>query len=239
MPKDSQHEKSESDISAQQVTSGPADSGDEGAGCMPAIMASVVLMGMTGFVVCAFSTWILFQQRRELALRTLRGSVIPQVEQGLLEPETKGLVVAELKDLADDLERGKYEDWQAAGAMTRLIRVPIFQWGQIQAIEAYLEKNQNDSFADSKKQLSRLQRAVELGKANAIDFEDILQPARVADPDAPTGYALKQPLNDEDVADVVLRAKLVADRSEVPDQTFDDINLEVIVRREIEHGLSK
>ena len=217
-------------------TEGPAD---EGPGCMPAIMASVVLMGIVGFVFCGFTTWILFQQRTELAIRTLRGSVIPQVEQGLLDPETKNLVVAELTDLADDLERGKHEDWQAAGAMNRLIRVPIYQWGQIHAIEAHLENNQNDAYAESIKQLSRLQRAVELGKANAIDFEDVLKPARVPDPEAPTGFALDQPLSDQQVADVVERAKLVADRSEVPDQLFQNVKLEAIVHAEIERGLSQ
>ena len=211
---------------------------DEGPGCMPAILASAVLMGIIGFVICAFSAWVLFQQRTELALRTLRGSVIPQVEQGLLEPDTKRRVVSELTTLADDLERGKYEDWQAAGAMTRLIRVPIFQWGQIQAIQAHLEKNQGDSYEESVKQLSRLLRAAELGKAVAIDFEDVLEPARIADPEAPTGYALDQPLDDQQVAEVVQRAKLVADRSEVPDQSFGDVPLDAIIRSEIERGVS-
>ena len=212
---------------------------DEGPGCMPAVLASVVLMGIVGFVFLAFTTWILWQQRTELAIRTLRGSVIPQVEQGLLDPETKNLIVDELTELADDMERGKYENGQSAGAMNRLIRVPIFQWGQIHAIEAQLEDNKNEAYGESIKQLSRLQRAVELGKANAIDFEDVLAPARVPDPEAPTGYALDQPLSDQQVADVVERAKLVADRSEIPDQLFQDVRLDAIVRAEIERGLSE
>ena len=40
------------------------ESSDEGPGWMPAIMAATVLMGIIGFVICAFSTWILFQQRQ-------------------------------------------------------------------------------------------------------------------------------------------------------------------------------
>jgi hypothetical protein len=240
MPEESEIGESQIDESEIDRSETPAGGGpvDEGPGCMPAILASVVLMGMMGFVICAFSTWVLFQQRTELALRTLRGTVIPQVEQGLLEPDTKSQVVDELTSLADDLERGKHEDWQAAGAMSRLIRVPIFQWGQIQAIEAYLAKNKDDSYTESIKQISRLQRAVELGKANAIDFEDVLAPARVADPEAPTGYSLDQPLNDQQVADVVERAKLVADRSEIPDQLFENVELDAIIRSEIERGLS-
>jgi hypothetical protein len=211
---------------------------DEGPGCMPAIMASVVLMGIIGFVTCSISTWWLFQQRSEMALRTVRGDVIPKVEQGLLRPETKAQVVDELSSFADDLERGEFENWQAAGAMTRLIRVPIYQWGEIQAIEAFLEKNQDESYSDSIKQLSRLQRAVQMGQAVAIDFEDVLEPARVADPSGPTGFALRQPLDLETIAKVVLRAKLVADRSEVPDERFENIHLESIVRDEIKQGIS-
>jgi hypothetical protein len=168
----------------------------------------------------------------------VRGDVIPNVEQGLLRPETKAQVVDELSSFADDLERGEFENWQASGAMTRLIRVPIYQWGEIQAIEAFLEKNQDASYSDSIKQLSRLQRAVQMGQAVAIDFENVLEPARVDDPRGPTGKALRQPLDLESVAKVVERAKLVADRSEVPDERFENIHLESIVRDEIKQGIS-
>ena len=214
------------------------DSVNQGPGCLPAIMASVVLMGMIGFITCAFLTWVLFQQRTEMALRTLRGNVIPQVEQGLMEPVEKKSVVNQLTSFADDLERGKYEDWQAAGVMTRLmIRVPIYQWGEVQAVEAYLNQNQDEPNAESIKQLSRLRRAAELGQANAMDFEDVLQPVRIEDSDGPTGFALKLPLDAVGVAEVVQRAKLVADRAEVPDESFEGIKLDSILRREIESGI--
>lgn len=211
---------------------------DEGPGWMPAIMAGTVMLGIVGFISCAFSTWFLYQQRTEMALRTLQGSVIPYVEQGLLDPDTKQNVVGELTSLANDLERGMYENWQAAGAMSQLIRIPIYQWGEIQAIEAFLKNEPDDSDSESLKQLSRLKRSVELGLAISVDFEHILDPVRVRDPDGPTGFTLKQPMDDEAVAEVVERAKLVADRSEIPDELFENIRLESIVGREIERGIS-
>lgn len=225
------------DHEKQQATVAP-EQGDQGPGCMPAVMAAAVLMGIIGFVTCGFSTWLLFQQRSEMALRTLRGNVIPQIEQGLHQPETKAKVVEELTRFADDLARGKYDDAQAAGAMSRLIRIPIFQWGEIQAIETFLQKHQDDSYAESRKQLSRLQRAVQMGQAVAMDFEDVLTPARIADSDAPTGYLLKQPLDTESVAEVIQRAKLVADRSEVPDELFENVALETIIRDELQKGIN-
>lgn len=222
----------------QQIDEPKSGSADNGPGCMPAIMASVVLMGMIGFITCSFLTWVLFQQRSEMALRTLRGSVIPLVEQGRMEPSEKQSVVGQLKTFADDLERGKYEDWQAAGVMTRLmIRVPIYQWGDIQVVEAFLQQNQQASTAESIKQLSRLRRAAELGLANAMDFEEVLKPIRIEDPNGPTGFELNLPLDDAGVAEVIQRAKLVADRAEVPDELFEDIKLDSILRREIENGL--
>ena len=215
------------------------ESPDEGPGWMPAILAATVLMGIVGFVVCAFSTWILYQQRSQFAIRTLRGALIPQVEQGRLDPETKSAVIAELEQFAGDLERGQHENWQAAGAMTRLVKIPIHQWGEVQAVEVIIQNNPDADPTDALKQLSRLLRAAELGKANSIDFESVLEPVRVADPDAPTRFSLKQPPDSESIAETVQRAKLVADRAEIPDQRFEKVRLAAIVRREIERGINE
>ncbi len=71
-----------------------------------------------------------------------------------------------------------------------------------------------------------------------MDFEDVLDPARIADSDAPTGKILKRPLDMETIAEVVQRAKLVADRSEVPDELFENIPLESIIRDELQKGIN-
>jgi hypothetical protein len=211
---------------------------DEGPGWMPAILAGTVLMGILGFITCAFSTWVLFQNRTELAIRTC-DTYVTTLEQSLLEPQTKSVVIDQIKSLAADMKRGKYEDWQSAGIMQRLQRLPVAQWGDLQAVQAVLAKSSDENRADQLKQLTRLQRAVELGKVTSFDFEDILAPVREADPNSPTGYRLIQPLQTDQLAEVALRAKLSADRSEVPDQVFDNVQIETIVRREIEQGASQ
>ena len=48
---------------------------------------------------------------------------------------------------------------------------------------------------------------------------------------------MKLPLDAMGVAEVVQRAKLVADRAEVPDESFEGIKLDSILRREIESGI--
>ncbi len=117
------------------------------AGCQ-LILAGTVLMGVIGFIVCAFSTWILFQKRTEFAIRTLRGSYIADIEQSLLDPATKSVVVKEIETLAAEMESGKYEDWQAAGVMQRLQRLPVLQWGELQAIDSFLRNRVASRLAD-------------------------------------------------------------------------------------------
>jgi hypothetical protein len=221
---------------------------------VPAILAATALLGILGFLFCAVSTWYLFQQRTELAIRTLRGSYLADLEQSLLEPGSKLAVVEEISALAADLERGKYEDWQAAGILQRLQRLPVIQWGELQAVQAHLRTasasehrgaagedlaasgSAGSQNAQHATQLTRLQRAVELGKVTAFDFEDVLQPARRAQPGSRWGHELAVPLSPAAVDEVVLRARLVADRALVPDQSFEGIRIETIVRREIELG---
>lgn len=218
---------------------------DEGPGWMPAVLAGTLLMGICGFVFCAFSTWILFQKRTEFAIRTLRGSYITEIEQSLLDPDTKSEVVKEIETLASDMESGKYEDWQAAGVLQRLQRLPVLQWGELQAIDSFLRKRVADQEAagesteeetEALKQLSRLRRAVELGKSTSFEFEDVLLPVRVSDG---SGHRLAQPLTMESVRDVVHRARLASDQAQIPDRRFDKVLIQSIVRREIERGASE
>lgn len=216
---------------------------DEGPGWLPAIMAGMALMGIIGFIACAFSTWLLFQKRTEFAIRTLQGDYTQQLEQSLLDPASKASVLSEVKALIADMERGKYEDWQAAGIMQRLQRLPVLQWGELQAIEAFLSKSTSEQWSgeerqEGRKQLGRLRRAVELGKVTSFDFVDILEPVGNPSSSNPGGFELSQPLTVKGVQESIRRAKLLADRSQVPDEDFQDIRIERILRQEIEQGAS-
>ncbi len=209
---------------------------DEGPGWMPAILAGTLLLGIFGFICCGVSTWVLYQQRTELAIRTLRGSYIAEIEQSLLEPEEKSAVLAQIDELAKEMERGKYEDWQSAGVMQRLQRLPVLQWGELSAIEAFINKSDAEDKEDSLDQISRLRRAVEIGEAISLDVEEVLKPVLIVDEQSPNGRRMNSTLADDDVREVVLRAKLVADRGEVPEKRYD-VQIDSIVRREIETGL--
>lgn len=208
----------------------------QSAGCLPAILAATLLMGIVCFVVFGFSAWLIFQKRGDLASRTLRATLIPQLEQSRLEPDEKQQVIGQLNDLADDLDAGLYENWQAGGIMQRLIDTPLIRWGDLVAVESWILKQwPEDRGAEARKQITRFFRAVELEKAGARDIHDVLAP--VAGPPNAMGFVgLNPQLTDPQVEDVVQRAKLVADRAQIPDQTYEAVSLARVVRRQIEIG---
>ena len=203
---------------------------------MPIVLAGTVLMGIVGFIGCGVSTWILFQKQVPLAVRTLRNTYIPAIEQSLLAPDEKKETLGQLEEFAADLERGKYENYQAGGVMTRLIRLPVLQWGELTAIESFIKKEFGEDAEVAIRDISRLRRAVELDKATSVDFEDVLKPAMVAD-DSTLGRRLNDQLTREMAQDVAGRAKLVADRSEIPQKGFPEAKIHVIIRRQIEAGI--
>ncbi len=211
---------------------------DEGPGWMPAVMAGTVLLGIFGFICCGVSTWVLYQKRTELAVRTIRGSVLPDIEQSYLPPEEKSAVLAELDELAKEMERGNVEDWQSAGVMQRLQRLPITQWGELEVIEAFIEKSELENKEDSINQISRLRRAVEMGEATSFDVEEVLRPVLVEDAEAPNGRSLNQPLQPAEIEKVVEAARTVADRAEVGDGPYE-VSLDTLIRREIESAMKE
>jgi len=208
----------------------------QGAGCLPAILAATVLMGIVFFIVFGFSAWLIFQKRGDLASRTLRATIIPQLEQTRLDPDEKQQVIRQLSDLADDLDAGLYENWQAGGIMQRLIDTPMMRWGDLVAVDGWAGKNLPEAQqADANKQISRFFRAVELEQAGGRDIHDVLLP--VASPPNAMGFVgLRPDLDADSVADVVKRAKLVADRAQIPDQPYEPVSLARVVRRQIEIG---
>ena len=167
---------------------------------MPAILAATVLMGIIGFVTCGVTTWMLYGKRTELAIRTLEETYLPGVEQSRLEPDEKERVVTQLRDLIAELKRDQLEDWQAGGVMQRLVRTPVIQWGELNAIDAWLRRVDPTTWAvvgiadveDARRQISRLRRAIELDQATGVDLNDVLKPLVVKD-DSPLGRSLLDP----------------------------------------------
>lgn len=213
-----------------------SDRRPEGPGCMPGILAATLLMGVVCFIFFAVAAYLIFQKRTDLAARTLRGSVIPQLEQSRLDAAEKQQVIGLLGGLADDFEIGLYENWQAGGIMQRLIETPLMRWGDLQAIAAWAAGNLDErQAAEVNKQVSRFFRAAELGRAVGRDIHDVLDPVSRS-PAGQEAIQLRDDLTAEQVHEVARRARLVADRAEVPDRAFDPVSLANIVRRQIEAG---
>ncbi len=213
----------------------------QGPGCMPAIIALAALTGIVIFITCAVMTWVIFQKRTELAIRTLEGAYLPQVEQSLLDPESKQEVIREVNDLLTKMKSGRFEDWQSAGIMQSLQKLPVFQWGEIQALEAAINEAPETSFSkeeksESLKQISRLKRAVELNKVFSFDFETLLDPIRIPSPTTPGSFVLKRPLDDEEIREVIRRAKSLSDRSEIADQFHEGIDISEIFAEQVQRA---
>lgn len=210
---------------------------DQGPGCLPGCLAITVLAMMLGFIVCGVSTWYLYQQRTVLAVRTLQGFVIPEIEQSGLEQSEKGEIITILREVVGEAEAGRLEDWQASGIMERLKRSPLMQWGDLTVAEALISASSEFTDlekSDAKLQFSRLRRAAELGEAIDADFVDALTP--IMDPsDQFPGPRVRRDATAQQLRDVVLRAKLIADRGKVPNETFE-VRLADILNREVRAG---
>ena len=88
-------------------------------------------------------------------------------------------------------------------------------------------------------QLSRLQRAVERERVTAIDVDQALAPVRIEDDNSETGFSPAQPLTEKQVAEFVLRCKLLADRESIASEKFENIQLERIVVRAVERAANQ
>lgn len=211
---------------------------DQGPGCMPALLAMTVLLGIAGFIFCGFMTWLIFQKQDELALRSLRGNFIPAVEQSLLEPDEKAGTVDTLNEFADQLQRKQYEGWQASGVMQRLGRLPILQWGQLRRVERFVDDHPDDFAPSDSMQFDRLRKGVEMSKVTTIDCRHILLPVLQSDGDL-SEPPLVQTLSSDAVAEVVKRAATVADRAKVDAEPKNDVSIDTLVQRQVDAGIQK
>lgn len=219
------------------IDRGAKEAVDEGPGCFPAVIAASALLLMLFFIGCGISTWVLFQKRTELAIRTLRSDVIPEVQQSSLPPEEKASIVQMLEQVVEDGGSGELENWQSSGIMERLVRSPILEWGNLMAVEAIIENSKSLSEEErqqAKRQFSRLKRAVELNEASAVEIHDVLMPVLT---EAKPGERrkLQRSIDAEQLREVIHRAEMIADRGRIPDEDFE-VRLSEIIRREIEAG---
>ena len=210
---------------SESAGSAPEVRGTDAVGCFPAVMAASVLMGIAMFITFAFATWLIFQKRGDLAVRTIRATIVSELEQSRLDAKTKSEVISQLRFLADDIEAGRVEDKQAVNVLQQLLQSPLLRWGDLTALDEWVKANGSaDEAASFHRDCTRFFRAAELGKANAADLQDILAPVSEAPPGAYL-YKLKTEIEPADWAEVQTRCRIIAKRAEVPDQVFDDVLL--------------
>ena len=220
---------------------------DEGPGWLPAIMAGTVLMGIFGFIFCGVSTWYLWSQRTVIATRTIRDSYLIELEQSQLDVETKQAVMGEVETLADDLAGGRYDDWQSAAILQRLQRLPVLQWGQLQAVRnRYVERYLNlDLDSDRSKleaidrNIARLFAAVDRKKITSLDFQRILEPAVEVRPNDPSMVALKDDLSQRICEGVFDRIEIMVDEFKIGDENLPPVDVKRLVTEAINDGATK
>ncbi|WP_145300421.1 hypothetical protein [Crateriforma conspicua] len=212
---------------------------EEKAGCFPAILAATLIMGMVFCIGCGLSAWVIFGKRTEMAIVTMEKNFVPMVQQSRLESDDKAAVLEQFEDFIRDMKADNVENWQASGVLQRLVNLPVVEWGDLQAVEAYAQTRDPELADEARLQLSRLRRAIELQEAVRIDVTDALKPVMRPSDDPLMVQVLIDPLNDQAVKETVLRAKLLADRAEIPDKPFEDVQIGRIVRRQIEAGMLK
>ncbi|MCD0461798.1 hypothetical protein [Roseiconus lacunae] len=238
MPQPKRHPDSAGDDSLGESTSDPPTSVDSGPGCMPAVLATAVLAGIIGFISCGVLTWVIFQKQDVLALRAMRGSVIPAIEQSRLSPEEKNSTVKLLEDFADQLERKQVDGWQASGVMQRLGRLPILQWAQIRLVETYVDEHPEQFVDDASLQFDRIRKGVERNDITKFDFLHILEPLLEVSPQGEDA-SLADDWQSRAIDEVIDRARLVADRSGIEAEPKSDITIDVLVRRQVEAGIKE
>lgn len=218
-----------------------ADEQQEEEGCWawaPAIIAIATLLLIIFFIFCAGSTYYLFQQRGDMALRTLDGTLVPLLEQSNMRPDDKTRVIQSIQQFVEEAKTQQFENWQVAGATQRLIRIPLLSWGDLQAIEDMIRVR--ESFSDQEKSdglkaISRLMRAIELDEVTNVEMPQLFAPVSTESDNA-KGYELQFDPKDSDLKAFLEIAGKRADDADVPDRSFE-VNVVVITRRQIEAGI--
>ncbi|MGB1927080.1 MAG: hypothetical protein ACPHL6_11140 [Rubripirellula sp.] len=241
-PESNGNKSDENTAEPDQPSSSESETMDQqGPGCMPAVLAAGALMGIAGFITCALLTWVIFQKRTELAVRTLEGSFLPQIEQSLLDPETKQEVIQEVDTLVEKMKSGRYENWQSAGIMQRLQKLPVIQWGELQALEQWINASNPEDLSSNEKsvaisEINRLRVAIKQGKAFSFDLENVLEPIRVPSSSSATGFIPKTPIDRASAMEAVKLAKLLADRSGIGNADNQSVSISKIIRAEIQEA---
>ncbi len=180
----SDEQDSSRERASESADSAPEVRGTDAVGCFPAVMAASVLMGIAMFITFAFAAWLIFQKRGDLAVRTIRATIVSELEQSRLDAKTKSEVISQLRFLADDIEAGQIDNKQAVNVLQQLLQSPLLRWGDLTALDEWVKANASEEESTAfHRDCTRFFRAAELGKANAADLQDILAPVSEAPPE--------------------------------------------------------
>ncbi|MEM1228310.1 MAG: hypothetical protein AAGJ40_21680 [Planctomycetota bacterium] len=214
-------------------TSDGSDSSEPAPSCLPGLVAATLLMGMMAFILCAGTTWYLFQQRTQFAIRTLEG-YRPVIEQSYLPPEEKADVLEQLDMVKKRMQVDGFPPSKASAVMERLVRLPIPQWGEIQVISSWAVENLTGELkVTAQRQIRRLQTAIAKDLATVIDINEALEPVTTVDMRSPLGRTLNQPLSESSVLEFIDRAGLIADRCRIESEPADPPTIAEILDKQL------
>jgi hypothetical protein len=209
------------------------------AGWAPALVAMAMLLIGMMILGCVGITIYLFQNRGVLAARTLRGELVPAMEQSQLQPEDKKEVLRLLNEVIQKIESQQMDNDQVSGLMQRLLRLGPLEWSDCQAVQALIQQRSwpEQEKADAIQSISRALRALESDKAMGQDLEQMLASVQVP-ADNPYGRKLNLNPSDEALRDVATRAKSIGDAHQIPMKTFE-IRFADMTRRAIENAIDQ
>ncbi|MEM6979122.1 MAG: hypothetical protein AAF539_05590 [Planctomycetota bacterium] len=220
--------------SRSDVSGNDKSADDQPVSCLPAMVAATLLMSMVAFILCAGSTYYLFQQRTAFAIRTLEG-YREVIEQSYLTPEEKADVVKQIDEVQKRMQVDDFPPAKASAVMERLVRLPISQWGELVVIESVVDREyQGEVQTRAKWELRRLRTAIAQDNVTVVDVNHVLEPVTQPDSASPLGRTLKQPVSVAGVGEVIERAGLIADRAKIQEEPAEPPSISQILKTQLQ-----
>ncbi len=197
---------------------------------------AIALLSLVGLMValCA-GAWTVMQRSAELAAGSLRSQYIPMVEQSMLAPETKTAAVRQLETLRGRLESKQIDPSNARLLMGALVKLPIVQWGDIDAV--LVQVNAREGFdqearAKAGRTIERLKRGAEMDRITSYDFENVLIPVTVVDK-SPRGRHFDLAATDDAIRETLKRAEQAVLEAKIPDEAYV-VEITDLIRTKVE-----
>lgn len=220
-----EHESSDNTTAAASTTapsdaSVPPPPGEPSLG--PACLVVSILSLAVFSSVCAFGSWIVFNDQYPMAEKAITKQLIPWVETSQLAKEDKQSILNQLQELAPVVAERQISKKQLLRLRNCLQDNPLLLWGGVQSILA--QASTTDLSATELETLARLERRLMRmaadRKLSRRDLEFTLQELSVVRADG-LSIEVKADLNAEQIRMFMKRAESLLESNQVPNEDFD------------------